>query len=203
MTPPPADLCVYIGRFQPLHCGHLGLLRKALEIAAQCAVVLGSAYQDRSPKNPFTWQERAEMIRLALPESERIRLHFLPIRDHYDLAKWVQAVRSGVATIAPSSAARITLIGHLKDATSDYLHHFPGWHMQAMPRLHHADGTHLRDALFALAAAEDSLDEHPLAAIADAVPPSTLAFLRTWVTQPQFAQLAQEWARLKDHPLKF
>jgi bifunctional NMN adenylyltransferase/nudix hydrolase len=195
-TAHPADLSVYIGRFQPLHSGHLALLHTALAIAPQCVVVLGSAHQARTPKNPFTWQERADMIRLALPEADRARVHFLPIRDHYHHAKWVAAVRAGVAAIAPSGAANITLIGHLKDASSDYLHHFPGWRMHAMPRVHHADGTHLRDALFGQAG---QALEPALAAIASYAPPSTVDFLRAWSALPHFAALAQEWAMLKHY----
>ncbi len=60
-----------VGRFQPFHNAHLALLRRALEIAPHCVVVIGSAHQARTPKNPFTWAERAEMIRLALkPEDQ-------------------------------------------------------------------------------------------------------------------------------------
>lgn len=77
------DVAVYIGRFQPFHNGHLALLKQALAAAPLCVVVIGSAFQARSPKNPFTWEERAEMARLALPEADRARVLFLPARDYY------------------------------------------------------------------------------------------------------------------------
>ena len=64
------DVSVYIGRFQIFHNGQLALLQRALAAAPLCIVVLGSAHQARTPKNPFTWQERAEMIRLALSEAD-------------------------------------------------------------------------------------------------------------------------------------
>lgn len=86
-TPPAADLAVYIGRFQPLHNGHLALLRQALDAAARVVVVIGSAHQARSPKDPLTWAERAEMIKLALPQAESACIRFLPVRDHYDEAR--------------------------------------------------------------------------------------------------------------------
>ena len=74
MTPSyPADAAILIGRFQPFHNGHAGLLQKALTTAAQVVVVLGSAFHARSPKNPFTWQERAAMIAATLPEAQRAR----------------------------------------------------------------------------------------------------------------------------------
>src|SRR3982751_4180110 len=99
------DAAVYIGRFQPFHLGHALLLQQALAVAPTCIVVIGSAHQARTPKNPFTWQERAEMIRLALPEADRERVRFLPVRDYYDQERWVAAVKHGVAELAGEKAA--------------------------------------------------------------------------------------------------
>ncbi len=58
------DTAIYIGRFEPVHNGHMALLQRALDSAQQVIVVVGSAWQARSPKNPFTWQERDAMLRL-------------------------------------------------------------------------------------------------------------------------------------------
>ena len=124
------DATLYIGRFQPFHAGHLALLSEALSLAPRVIVVLGSAFQARTPKNPFTWQERAEMIRLALPAADRERVLFLPMRDYYNEARWVAAVQRGVQALIQAqgiSKPAITLVGHFKDATSDYLRAFPGW----------------------------------------------------------------------------
>ena len=57
------DTALLIGRFEPVHSGHLALLQEALRQAPQVIVVVGSAWQPRSPKNPFTWQEREAMLR--------------------------------------------------------------------------------------------------------------------------------------------
>ena len=47
------DTAIYIGRFEPVHSGHMALLQRALDSAPQVIVVIGSAWQARSPKNPF------------------------------------------------------------------------------------------------------------------------------------------------------
>ena len=198
-----ADLSILVGRFQPFHGAHLALLQRALDVAAQCIVVIGSAHQARTPKNPFTWTERAEMIRLALPEADRERVRFLPVRDYYDEARWVRAVRRGVDELAGGEAQRrIALVGHFKDATSSYLDAFPGWSLESVERLGGADGTHLRDALFASApddqAPEGTL-EPTLAALVDQAPPSTIGFLRAWATLPYFAGLVEEWRMLRKY----
>src|ERR1700761_4944711 len=92
-----AALAVLVGRFQPFHDAHLALLARALAIAPRCVVVVGSAFQARTPKNPFTWTERTEMIRHALPEADRERVTIVPMRDYYDEARWVASVREAVA----------------------------------------------------------------------------------------------------------
>jgi bifunctional NMN adenylyltransferase/nudix hydrolase len=203
-NPPTADVAVLVGRFQPFHDAHLVLLRRALEIAPRCIVVIGSAFQARTPKNPFTWTERAEMIRLALPEPDRERILVVPVRDYYDEARWVRSVRDAVDALlsAPgqAEAMTITLVGHFKDATSGYLAAFPGWARESMERLAGADGTQLRDGLFA-SLPEDAHQppalDAALAAFVDQAPPSTIAFLRAWTALPFFAELAAEWRMLK------
>lgn len=195
------DVSVYIGRFQIFHNGQLALLRRALEAAPLCIVVLGSAYQARTPKNPFTWQERAEMIRLALPEADRDRIRFLPERDYYDQDRWVSAVKLGVADVlGQKTSASIVLVGHFKDATSDYLKNFPGWTLDAVESQGRIDASSLRDAYFGNAGAAL---EPALAALVSQAPASTVAFLRTWAALPYFGELAQEWESLRQEKAKW
>jgi bifunctional NMN adenylyltransferase/nudix hydrolase len=54
------DLAVFIGRMQPLHNGHVQNINNALEIADNVLVIVGSANQPRTPKNPFTASERTD-----------------------------------------------------------------------------------------------------------------------------------------------
>ena len=198
--PTPADIAVYIGRFQPLHNGHLALLRHALDAAPQVVVVIGSAHQARTPKNPFTWQERAEMVRLALPEADRKRLRFLPVRDHYDDAKWVAAVKNGVQTAAEQaglgSRPAVALIGHFKDATSAYLQQFSGWSLRSVERASPVDAVHIRGAW--LGSAGQDLDAS-LSALSSVAPRSTLDFMRAWSSLPFYPALAAEWQMLQTY----
>ena len=198
---PNFDVAVLVGRFQPFHQAHLALLTRALAIAPRCIVVVGSAFQARTPKNPFTWTERAEMIRHALPEADRGRVTVVPMRDYYDEARWVASVREAVAgQLVNEASPRITLAGHFKDATSGYLAAFPGWTLDSVERLPGADGAQLRDALFASLpedAHQPSQLDAALAAFVDQAPPSTVAFLRAWTALPFFAELAVEWRMLK------
>jgi bifunctional NMN adenylyltransferase/nudix hydrolase len=138
------------------------------------------------------------MIRQALPEADRHRVRFLPVRDYYDEARWVRAVRAGVAAMTVTADAQpqpsVALVGHFKDATSGYLRGFPGWSLMPVERLADGDGTHIRDALFA---SDLQHIDAALAALVDQIPPSTLAFLRAWVELPFFDALVTEWQMLR------
>lgn len=183
---------VVIGRFQPVHNGHLALLREALACAPRVIVLLGSAHQARSPRHPFSWTERAEMLSLALTPAERERVDVVPLRDLYDETRWVKAVRAAVQRRVGN--ADVTLVGHFKDATSDYLRRFSPWQLHSLPRQHRVDATDLRAALFE--AEPDALDG-VLASWVDQVPPGTRTFVQAWAHLPYLAALRREWAMLR------
>lgn len=59
------------GRFQPLHNGHLELIKWALKLGYDEVVLLiGMASENYTPRNPFTAGERLEMIRIAAETTE-------------------------------------------------------------------------------------------------------------------------------------
>lgn len=189
------ELAVLIGRFQPFHNGHATLLQQALNTAPRVVVVIGSAFQARTPKNPFTWQERADVIRQSLSAADQERTTFLPIRDYYDEEKWLQAVRRDVESISGHSSS-ICLVGHFKDATSDYLAHFDGWQLISADRHSPVDATQIRDAY--LGSTPEAL-EATLTALSESIPPTTQDFLRTWAKTPFYPALCEEWRMLKKY----
>lgn len=85
---------LYIGRFQPFHLGHLSAIKQALGQVDKLIIAIGSSQYDHTDTNPFTAEERKEMIRLALRESnleDRCELFLLP--DIHDNLKWVPYVK--------------------------------------------------------------------------------------------------------------
>jgi len=192
-------VAVYIGRFQPFHNGHLALLMRALEVGEKVVVVLGSSFRARNTKNPLTWQERANMIRMSLPEALRDRVHFVPVRDYYGTglesdARWVAAVQDGVASIAGKGERSIALVGHFKDSSSYYLNKFPGWTLVSCDREGVIDATHLRNALYQNRGA----DEATLALLTEYMPVGAVNYLKAWLALPFFAPLAKQWGKLKE-----
>jgi bifunctional NMN adenylyltransferase/nudix hydrolase len=118
------DALVFIGRFQPFHNGHKAVIDAALEQAKEVVIVVGSSFAARSIRNPFTFEERKEMIKSVF-QSDRVKV--VPVSDYpYDDNKWVNAIQKIVdATV--SDAVDVGLIGHSKDSTSYYLNIFPRW----------------------------------------------------------------------------
>lgn len=56
------DVAFVIGRFQPFHNGHKHLIDFGLEHAEKVVVLVGGSNKARSYKNPWTFEERKEMI---------------------------------------------------------------------------------------------------------------------------------------------
>ena len=189
------DTAILIGRFQPFHAAHLALLRTALACASKVVVIVGSAHQPRTPRNPFTWQEREAMLRAALTEQEGARLKVLPVRDYYNEKVWAQAVRTAVERVAVPGG-RIALVGHVKQDSSSYLQAFPGWELVGIPQQGNFDATGVRNAYFG--ASPDDLAA-ALAPLAHALPPTTYSVLEQFARTPHYAALQEEWRMLRDY----
>lgn len=185
-----AQVAVLIGRFQPFHNGHATLLRHALDSAPRVMVVLGSSFQARSPKNPFSWQERAAMVAATLDGNDRDRVSYIPMRDYYDDRRWANAVRRQVERHVDATA-QVILVGHFKDASSDYLNRFPHWRLTAVDNELDIDATTIRRILFEAENIDGSLE-----VIAQRVPSAVRQYLKAWSVLPTYSQLAQEHAQV-------
>ncbi|MBI2971312.1 MAG: adenylyltransferase/cytidyltransferase family protein [Candidatus Aenigmarchaeota archaeon] len=62
---------LFIGRFQPLHKGHVFAAERLLQRYDSIIIAVGSINK-HDEKNPFSFRERAAMLRAALPSPCRI-----------------------------------------------------------------------------------------------------------------------------------
>ncbi len=87
---------LYPGRFQPFHLGHLEAIKHILNESSEIIVMIGSALQSHTLKNPFTAGERTFMIRLALDEAgiDPSRHFIIPVADLRIHGIWVSHVCS-------------------------------------------------------------------------------------------------------------
>ena len=81
-----------IGRFQPFHLGHLKALEFALSKVDKLWLGLGSSNKPTQKNNPFSAQERKEMITSSIDESmrKRISIYFIPDLDNH--VKWIEKI---------------------------------------------------------------------------------------------------------------
>jgi len=143
------DLLVFVGRFQPFHNEHKRVIDIALEKSKNVLILVGSAGKARTIRNPFTFDERRDMITgcyendwdVIDPEGQtERRLIIRPLYDKtYNDAAWVKQVQEIVKdttldVMNPSgfiasgyNDAKVGLIGASKDGTSYYLKLFPQW----------------------------------------------------------------------------
>lgn len=85
---------LFVGRFQPLHIGHLAVMKAILDEVDELVIVIGSAQYSHRLDNPFTTGERLTMIRSALKEAdiEYSRCWIVPVRDVHVHMLWVAEV---------------------------------------------------------------------------------------------------------------
>ena len=62
----PFHLGVVVGRFQPLHLGHVGIISTARAVCDRVAVLVGSSQESGTAKNPFSYEERRKMLQDVL-----------------------------------------------------------------------------------------------------------------------------------------
>ena len=143
------DVLVTIGRFQPFHLGHKAVIDEALKQAKEVVVVVGSSFAARNIRNPFTFEERKQMIKSVYP-SDRVKV--VPVSDYpYNDNKWVAAIQTivnGAISYTPDPI-KIGLIGHNKDSTSYYLKIFPTWDNIEVDNFDNINATDIRKGFLA------------------------------------------------------
>jgi len=58
--------CLFVGRFQPFHKGHLLVVQGMTKMCSRVVIAIGSAQESGTAENPFTAAERRDMIQRAL-----------------------------------------------------------------------------------------------------------------------------------------
>ena len=77
-----------IGRFQPFHLGHLDAVLFGLARTENLFICIGSSNKSNERKNPFSAEERREMITLSIEPSITDRIKIFDIPDVGDHEKW-------------------------------------------------------------------------------------------------------------------
>lgn len=119
------DMLVFIGRFQPFTRAHLHIISKARQKAEKVLVLVGSAGEPRTIKNPFTFDERKFMIKNHFNDVIVEPIYDFPYND----TKWLAGVQRKISEVVAlqfgnNATPKVGLIGHKKDNSSYYLNMF-------------------------------------------------------------------------------
>lgn len=198
------DYLVFIGRFQPFHEGHQRVVDRALSLSKKVILLLGSSNVARSPRNPWTFIERVDMIASVYPEEVAAgRIVMRPLGDFtYNDTEWVaqtQQIVNAVISDIPGntknvtlhglSSVKIGLIGCNKDHSSYYLKLFPTWGSEAVVFLNPINATDIREAYFRRSSKIDG----------DLVPEEIYNFLERWWDTDAFETIKKEVAFLEEY----
>jgi len=129
-----------IGRFQPFHLGHLDALQFALSKVDKLWVGLGSSNLPPQKDNPFSAEQRQEMILSSIDDAmkEKISIYFIPDLDNH--MKWIEKID----TIVPKFDIIFS-----NDELTNHLYSKRNTQVMTIPFLKRdkLSGTHIRDLI--------------------------------------------------------
>lgn len=81
-----------IGRFQPFHLGHLDAVKFALSSVDELLVGIGSSNRFNEKRNPFTADERKQMIESSLDGETlgKTKIYYIPDVDNHE--RWTHQI---------------------------------------------------------------------------------------------------------------
>jgi len=169
---------------------------QALDLAEHVHILVGSSFQPSTPKNPFDYYERKQMIASSLNRSIKVmdsleyNYTISPLRDHkYSNNNWIREVQTQVGSEHPGVAdSEICILGFDKDESSWYNHAFPAWKFIELKGFvehgsHPIDATKIRELLF-----EGHLDF-----VKGAVPSEIFEWLVAFRTTNHYEKMVEEY----------
>jgi bifunctional NMN adenylyltransferase/nudix hydrolase len=185
------DTLVLIGRFQPLHSAHLEIIKRATALTDQLVIIVGSAKQPRTYKNPFTFEERRVMIKDAT-RGLNMQVYVEPNTDTiYNDQAWAVRVQGIVSKYRVLGGAGVGIIGHKKDDSSFYLDMFPQWGYENVELIEFLSAVDIRDLYF-----KNSVNYKFIKGV---LPETTYDFLLDFAHTEEYRQIIREREFIAEH----
>jgi bifunctional NMN adenylyltransferase/nudix hydrolase len=190
----PYHFAVVIGSFEPFHLGHQAAIDHALAIAEHAIVLIGSAHAARTPRHPWSAEEREAMVRAAYPDLDPRRLIVRRLADRlYNELQWITSVQEEIGravmdhVLTQQAPPLIAIVESAARAAAGRLA-FPEWERVQIEHEPVPSAASLRACVFA-----GPSDLASLRQLQSAVPESAFAQLRAFMQGPHFAALAEEF----------
>lgn len=118
--------CIFIGKFSPFHNAHKAIIDNALKQAETIIIVIGSSCTSRTLRNPWSEQERKDMIENSFSDEEKKRFNFVFMKDYlYNDNFWTLTLQQKISEITDyANDKEIALISFEEDKSS-YIKSFP------------------------------------------------------------------------------
>lgn len=161
MTSKKYDLLVLIGRFQPLHNGHLEIIKDAISKTKNLLIIVGSAGEPSTVKNPWSYDVRYQILNdvvMRLMDKDQF-LFIRKNRDYLDDNDWISSTKKIIKetqlTISGYTGygvgtkdIKTGIIGCDKDHSTWYLKAFPDYELELIEQHSDIDATSIRKHLF-------------------------------------------------------
>jgi bifunctional NMN adenylyltransferase/nudix hydrolase len=201
MSTPATTTAIVIGRFPLCTHAHTAMIERALMESSQALVFVRCAFHPRIPRDPFTWEERVEMVIQSMrPEFRDRYIGFMPARDYTDEARWSAQLRTH-AGLDESRHVRL----YVEGSPAWKCPEFPGWERMENVDADEHEASRLVAMLLQAQSATDARQpiDDALAHLEVAVAPQVLERLRAWTREPAFRHLAEEQRALDEERAKW
>ncbi len=87
---------LFIGRFQPLHNGHVYDIQKILKSHRQIIIAVGSSQESGTCKNPMSYDRRKEMIECVMAQFSIRAYTICPLPDFFNDEQWTGYIKKKI-----------------------------------------------------------------------------------------------------------
>jgi nicotinamide mononucleotide adenylyltransferase len=93
---------IFLWRFQPFHIGHLSVVEKIFSHDFDCLMlIIWSAEKSGTDENPWTLQEREEIIRASIPLELQEKIDIVWLVDVPDDDEWCENLKHLTLNVEP------------------------------------------------------------------------------------------------------
>ena len=184
MSNKPYDIAVILGRFQPLHNGHINLIEQSFSLADKVFIMIGhSGFEDiRHFMSP-------EEVENSIEETfctKNNMYHIEHIMDMHDDGKWVLKLSNKIEIMKAKhlpwikGSANICFLGSKKDINW-YANLLPNWTLITLPPYKNINATAIRGDFFCNKR------------ISQEIPEESDMFMKEYVDSERYEKLAKRY----------
>lgn len=105
---------VFIGRFSPVHRGHIAVMTEMFEQCAKSLVIIGSCTEPMSMRHFFSYEQRRSLIKTIFP----VALSVMGMPDYHSDEVWLTALDDVISCVFDDYPPKVQFNGHFKPPTS-------------------------------------------------------------------------------------